>query len=79
MSDPMVEPVKRERTEPVYVLRGGAFRYDEFSGVLIDSAGNFSAKTRGNPLGFAAVLEAVAESIRYDVAEQNDQDKEIKE
>lgn len=77
MTEPITEPVKREMTEPVYVLRGGVYLLDEFAGVLIDSAGNFSAKTRGNPLGLAVVLEAIAESIREDVAEEGAPEAQI--
>ncbi len=59
---------KREMTNPVYVLRGGVYLLDEHAGVLIDSAGNFSAKTKGNPRSLAVLLKAIAESIEDDVA-----------
>lgn len=58
---------KREMTNPVYVLRGGVYLLDEHAGVLIDSAGNFSAKTKGNPRSLAVLLKAIAEDIEYDV------------
>ena len=58
---------KREMTSPVYVLRGGAYLLDEHAGVLIDSAGNFSAKTKGNPRSLAVLLKAIAEAIEDDV------------
>lgn len=66
MSEKMTEPVKREMTHPVYVLRGGAYLLDEHAGVLIDSAGNFSAKTRGNPRALAVLLRAIADEIEDD-------------
>ena len=66
MSDEMIEPVKREMTKPIYVLRGGVYLIDEHAGVLIDSAGNFSAKTRGNPRSLAAVLRMIADEIETD-------------
>ncbi len=76
MSNEMVEPVKREMTEPVYVLRGGVYLLDEHSGVLIDSAGNFSAKTRGNPRALAAILRMVADEIEADVEADDWEDPE---
>lgn len=63
MSDKMTEPVKVEAEHPVFVLRGGAHLLDEHAGVLIDSAGNYSAKTRGNPFSLALLLRAIAEDI----------------
>lgn len=57
------EPIRVEMREPVYVLRGGAYLLDEHAGVLFDSAGNYSAKTRGNPMSLAALLRAVADDI----------------
>jgi hypothetical protein len=58
---------KREMTSPVYVLRGGVYLLDEHAGVLIDSAGNFSAKTKGNPRSLAVLLKAIAEAVEDDV------------
>ena len=59
----MSEPVKVDMVSPVFVLRGGAYLLDEHAGVLIDSAGNYSAKTRGNPLSLAFLLRAIADDI----------------
>lgn len=59
----MVEPVRIEMTTPVFVLRGGAYLLDENSGLLIDNAGNYSAKTRGDPQEFSALLRAIADDI----------------
>ncbi|WP_156759543.1 hypothetical protein [Microbacterium karelineae] len=67
MSEPMTEPVKREMTSPTYVLRGGAYLLDEHAGVLIDSAGNYSAKTRGDPRSLVALLRSIADDIADDV------------
>ncbi|UOQ60353.1 hypothetical protein MUN76_15185 [Leucobacter rhizosphaerae] len=53
---------------PVWVMRGGAYLLDEYAGVLIDSAGNYSVKTRGNPRALVAVLRAIAEEIEEKVA-----------
>ena len=63
MSEQMTEPVKVEMTDPVFVLRGGAYLLDEHAGVLIDSAGNYSAKTRGNPRSLSLLLRAIADDI----------------
>ncbi|WP_336991055.1 hypothetical protein [Leucobacter sp. VD1] len=57
---------KREMTSPVYVLRGGAYLLDEYAGVLIDSAGNYSAKTRGDRRALAVLLKSIAEDIEED-------------
>ena len=67
MSDPMVEPVKRDMTSPVYVLRGGVYLLDEHAGVLVDSAGNFSAKTKGDPRALVVLLRAIADAIADDL------------
>lgn len=67
MTEPMVEPVVREMTEPLYVLRGGVYLLDEHAGVMIDSSGNFAAKTLGNPRSLAVLLRAIAEAIEEDV------------
>jgi hypothetical protein len=66
----MSENVKREVTKPVYVLRGGAYLLDEQAGVLVDSAGNFSAKTKGDPRSLVVMLRAIAEDIEDDVADE---------
>lgn len=63
MSERMIEPVKVEMSSPVFVMRGGAYLLDEHAGVLIDSAGNYSAKTRGNPRSLAFLLRAIADDI----------------
>ena len=63
----MSEHAKREMTKPVYVLRGGAYLLDEQAGVLIDSAGNFSAKTKGDPRSLAVLLRAIADDIEDDI------------
>lgn len=63
---PEVE-TKREMTSPMYVFRGGVYLLDEHAGVLIDSVGNFSAKTKGNPRSLAVLLKAIAEAIEDDV------------
>jgi hypothetical protein len=65
----MTEPFENTKVDPdarkegVFVLRGGAYLLDEHAGVLIDSAGNYSAKTRGNPRSLAVLLRAVADDI----------------
>lgn len=59
---------RREMTSPAYVLRGGVYLQDEHAGVLIDSVGNFSAKTKGSPRSLAVLLKAIAEDIDDDVA-----------
>lgn len=58
----MVEPTRREDA-PIYILRGGAYLLDEHAGVLIDSTGNFAAKTRGDPRSLAILLRAIADDI----------------
>lgn len=63
MSEKMTEPVGLEMETPVFVLRGGAYLLDEHSGVMIDSAGNYSAKTRGKPLSLVVMLRAIADDI----------------
>lgn len=70
MSESEIGPVKREMSSPVYVLRGGAYLLDEHTGVLVDSAGNYSAKTRGNPLSLVVMLRAIADDIGEDVARE---------
>lgn len=55
---------KVEMIEPVFALRGGAYLIDEHAGVMIDSAGNYSAKTRGGPAALAILLESIAEDVR---------------
>lgn len=50
-------------SEEVYVRRGGVYLIDEHAGVMIDSAGNFLAKTRGNPRALAAMLRLIADDI----------------
>lgn len=67
MSEPMIEPVVRVMSEPLFVLRGGAYLFDDHSGVLIDSAGNYSAKTRGNPRSLAFMLRSIADDIDENV------------
>lgn len=67
MGGEMIEPVTRVMTNPVYVLRGGVYLQDEYCGVLIDSSGNYSAKTRGDPRGLAVLLRAIAEDIDMDL------------
>lgn len=67
----MIEPVKVEMSSPVFVMRGGAYLLDEHAGVLIDSAGNYSAKTRGNPRSLALLLRAIADDIE-DTAERGE-------
>lgn len=67
----MIEPVKVEMSSPVFVMRGGAYLLDEHAGVLIDSAGNYSAKTRGNPRSLAFLLRAIADDIE-DTAERGE-------
>lgn len=62
----MNEPVVRVDA-PIYVLRGGAYLLDEYAGVLIDSAGNFAAKTRGNPISLAILLRSIADDIENEV------------
>lgn len=47
----------------VYVRRGGVYLLDEHAGVMIDSAGNFVAKTRGGPRAMAAMLRLIAADI----------------
>lgn len=71
MSEPMIEPVRREDA-PIYVLRGGAYLLDEHAGVLIDSAGNFSTKTKGDPRALAVLLRAIAEDIEDDIGAHPD-------
>lgn len=52
-----------ERVGGVWILRGGAYLVDEHAGVIIDSAGNYSVKTRGNPASLALLLRAIADDI----------------
>lgn len=49
--------------EGVYVRRGGVYLVDDHAGVMIDSAGNFLAKTRGEPRALAAMLRLIADDI----------------
>ncbi|MEW1705989.1 hypothetical protein AB0230_02000 [Microbacterium sp. NPDC089190] len=53
-------------TPAVYARRGGAYLLDDHAGVLIDSAGNYSAKTRGNPHSLATLLRSIADDIDSD-------------
>ena len=53
---------------PVWVMRGGVYLLDEYAGVLIDSVGNYSVKTRGNPRALLLLLRAIAEEIEEKVA-----------
>jgi hypothetical protein len=50
-------------TPEIYVRRGGAYLLNEHAGILIDSAGNYSAKTRGNPRSLALLLRCIADDI----------------
>jgi|GEM_PF-6235263 len=57
-----------EPTVPVaYVLRSGPYLLDEHAGVMIDSSGNYSAKTRGNALALVVLLRAIADDIEDDI------------
>lgn len=47
----------------VYVRRGGVYLIDDHAGVMIDSAGNFVAKTRGEPRALAAMLRLIADDL----------------
>lgn len=47
----------------IYVRRGGVYLLDQHAGVVIDSSGNFVAKTRGEPRALAAMLRLIAADI----------------
>lgn len=68
----MSENVKRVMTSPVYVLRGGAYLLDEHAGVLVDSSGNYSAKTKGAPRSLAILLRAIADDIEDDTEQSHE-------
>lgn len=71
----MTEPFEKINVDPealtagVFVARGGAYLLDEQAGVLIDSAGNFSAKTKGDPRALVVLLRSIAEYIEGEIAE----------
>lgn len=52
-----------------YTLRAGVALQDEHAGVLIDSVGNYIAKTRDDPRSLALLLRMIADQIESDVTE----------
>lgn len=51
-----------------YTLRAGVAVQDEHAGVLIDSVGNYVAKTRDDPRSLALLLRMIADQIESDAA-----------
>lgn len=58
-----IAPQEARDEGQIYVRRGGVYLLDEHAGVMIDSAGNFVAKTRGEPRAMAAMLRLIAADI----------------
>lgn len=59
----MIEPTKVDMETPVFIIRGGAYLLDEHAGVFIDSAGNYTAKTRGDPRAMSTILRSIADDL----------------
>ncbi|MGP4916212.1 hypothetical protein ACTXJ9_10975 [Brachybacterium tyrofermentans] len=51
-----------------YTLRAGVALQDEHAGVMIDSVGNYVAKTRSDPRSLALLLRMIADQIESDAA-----------